>query len=217
MSELVPTRFLFRFEIPIRRMPAPPPIDGHAERWSEAHLLPDLHEIEGQRGFARVWVGWHESGLYLGCRVSGKLKPLQCDPARFWKGDNIRLMTDMRDARDVRRATRFCQQFFFLPTGGGRDRRQAVGGSHRIQRAQADAPQVKGDLPVAANVVRGGYSLTAHVPAEALSGFAPTENARIGIYTMVEDTELGQQYLTVGDDLSWYYDPSTWATGVLVD
>ena len=34
---------------------------------------------------------------------------------------------------------------------------------------------------------------------------------------MLEDNEWGQQYLTVGDDLAWNVDPSTWATGLLVD
>ena len=33
---------------------------------------------------------------------------------------------------------------------------------------------------------------------------------------MIEDSELGQQALTVGDDLYWYVDPSTWATAVLI-
>ena len=32
---------------------------------------------------------------------------------------------------------------------------------------------------------------------------------------MLEDRDHGQQYLTVGDDLYWYVDPSTWATAVL--
>jgi hypothetical protein len=32
---------------------------------------------------------------------------------------------------------------------------------------------------------------------------------------MLEDGDHGQQYLTVGDDLYWYVDPSTWATAVL--
>jgi hypothetical protein len=34
---------------------------------------------------------------------------------------------------------------------------------------------------------------------------------------MLEDTELGHQSLTVGDDLNWYIDPSTWPTAVLTE
>lgn len=215
MNELIPTRFLFRFEIPIFRLDAPPTIDGRLNDWDERFTLPPLHAIEGQSGFARALLGWHETGLYFACEVTGKQRALRCDAKHFWKGDNIRVMTDMRDAREARRATRFCQQFYFLPTGGGKSGASAVGGAHKIQRAQADAPRVSGNLPVASVVKRTGYTLEAHLPAEVLSGFRPADNPRIGIYTIIEDSELGRQFLTIGDDLCWYHDPSTWATGVL--
>lgn len=216
MAEIIPTRFLFRFELPIRRFDPPPEIDGDLAKWNPRYRLPELHQIDGREGFADLYQGWSESGLFLAVRVRGKKRPLNCVPTQFWKGDNIRLMTDMRDARDIRRATRFCQQWYFLPTGGGKDGSRPVAASHRIQRAQGDAPLVPpGHVKVASRISAGGYTLEAHLPADAMSGFQPAEHPRIGIYTMVEDGELGQQYLTVGDDLSWFYDPSTWATGVL--
>ena len=74
-----------------------------------------------------------------------------------------------------------------------------------------------GSIPVAAIVLKDGYSLTAHLPAAILAGFDPAENSRIGLTYMLEDTELGQQWLTVGDDLNWWMDPSTWATAVLTE
>ena len=70
-------------------------------------------------------------------------------------------------------------------------------------------------IKVAAAVTPTGYTLEAVIPADCLSGFDPLEHRRIGFYYILEDTELGQQYLTVGDDLNWYVDPSTWATAVL--
>src|SRR5262245_26611000 len=117
MPDLIPTRFLFRFEIPIHHLDRPPEIDGDAKKWDDRFLLPELHQIESRRGFAHTWLGRHQTGLYLAVRVSGKRRPLHCNVNSFWKADNIRLTTDMRDARDIRRATRFCQQFYFLPTG----------------------------------------------------------------------------------------------------
>ena len=68
---------------------------------------------------------------------------------------------------------------------------------------------------IASHVTRTSYVLEAHIPASCLSGFDPIEHPRIGLYYMLEDRDHGQQYLTVGDDLSWYVDPSTWATAVL--
>ena len=130
----------------------------------------------------------------------------------------------MRDARTIKRATRYCQQFYFLPTGGGRRGNEPACGAVKIKRASADAPCGTGFQPgknrshrfsVAARVTRTGYTLTAHIPASCLSGFDPDEHPRIGFYYILEDAELGQQYLTVGDDLYWYVDPSTWATAVL--
>lgn len=218
MSGLVPNRFLFKFEFPLYRCARRPKIDGRVDGWDRRHLLPSLHEIDGGEGFGAVYVTWDEEGLYVGCKVEGKGRLPRCEPARFWKSDNLRLMTDMRDTRTIRRATRFCQQFYFLPTGGGRGGKEPAAGGAKVHRATQDAPVAQpSDIEIAADVSRTGYSLTAHIPAWALSGFDPAENPRIGLYTMLEDSELGQQALTVEDDLNWYIDPSTWPTAVLVE
>ena len=71
------------------------------------------------------------------------------------------------------------------------------------------------DFQVASRVTKTGYTLEAHVSARALPGFDPVEHPRIGFYYILEDRDHGQQYLTVGDDLYWHIDPSTWATAVL--
>jgi hypothetical protein len=213
---LVPNRLLFRFEIPIRYRSAPR-IDGTLDGWGDEYLLPDFAPLDGQGGFGRIWLAWNVSGLFLACRVEGRRSPLQCDPKQFWKGDNLRLMTDMRDARDIRRASRYCQQFYFLPAGGGPDGRTPVAGSARIHRATAHAPPVPSELIRIAGGLHGdGYTIEAHLPAEALAGFDPAEHSRIGLTTMLEDRDFGQHYLTVGDELNWHIDPSMWATGVLL-
>ncbi len=218
MSQLVPNRFLFKFEFPVYRCAAPPKIDGNLKSWEPRFRLPPLHVIDGQEGFADLYATWNDDGLYIGCRVKGKSKPLHCDPKRFWKSDNLRVMTDMRDTRNIRRATRYCQQFFLLPTGGGRQKKEAIAGSARVHRAAEEAPTIEpGRIPIAAKLMKSGYSITAHLPAEVLSGFDPAENPRIGLFCLVEDRELGQQSLTIGDELNWWINPSTWPTAVLTD
>jgi len=217
VTPLIPNRQLLRFEIPLRRRERPPTLDGDLDDWPEEYLLPATCRLDGQEPFAPVYAAWDEHGLYVACRVAGKARPLRCDPKAFWEGDNLRLCTDMRDTRDIRRASGFCQQFWLLPCGGGRDGRRAIAGSARIHRARENAPLVPPDrIPIAARVTAGGYSLEAHIPAECLAGFDPAEHRRIGLYYMLEDQDHGQQYLTVGDDLNWYIDPSTWATALLV-
>ncbi|HRX86308.1 MAG TPA: hypothetical protein P5572_14910 [Phycisphaerae bacterium] len=214
MSQLVPNRFLFDFEFPLRYRAQTPRIAGALADWSDAELLPDLGAIDGAARFGEVWACWNDEGIAVACRVEGKKKALQCDPKAFWKGDNLRLCTDMRDTRNVRRATRHCQQFYLLPTGGRGG--APVAASAKLQRARENAPDVPpGAITIAAQVESGSYQLEAHIPAGALSGFDPAEHARIGFYYILEDRELGQQYLTVGDDLQWHIDPSTWPTAVL--
>jgi len=215
-TALIPNRFLFDFEFPLRYRPTLPRLTGALDDWTEADLLPKLGAIDNAVDFADVWACWNESGIAIGCRVAGKRRSLQCDPARFWAGDNLRLCTDMRDTRSIRRASRFCQQFYFLPTGGGSTGRDALAGVNKLQRAREDAPAVPSDRIEAASVVdQAGYSLEAFVPATCLSGFDPAEHPRIGFYYILEDGDHGQQFLTVGDELNWYVDPSTWATAVL--
>ncbi|HPZ97976.1 MAG TPA: hypothetical protein PLT93_07540 [Phycisphaerae bacterium] len=212
---LVPNRLLFRFEFPLHYRPSPK-IDGDLSDWSDQYLLPDVSSLDGQPSFARIWMGWNESGLFLACRVEGRKGPFRCDPRQFWKGDNLRLCTDMRDTRDNKRATRYCQQFYFLPAGGGAQGQSPVAGAARVPRATENAPAVDNRLiQVAGKRTAHEYTLEGYVPAEALAGFDPIEHRRIGLYTMLEDLELGQQYLTVSDDLNWHIDPSTWATAVL--
>ncbi len=216
MTTLIPNRFLFDVEFRLHYREAAPVMDGDPSDWTDADLLPKFGEIDGMGDFADVWCCWNERGLWIACRVTDKRRPLRCNAKTFWAGDNLRLCTDMRDARSNKRATRFCQQFFFLPTGGGRKGDKPVAGVNAIKRAREHAPAVSVErISVASDVSADGYFLEAHVPAECLSGFDPAEHARIGFYYILEDGDHGQQYLTVGDDLNWYVDPSTWATAVL--
>jgi hypothetical protein len=215
MSELVPNTLLFRFEFPLRYR-ASPVIDGDASKWTKAYRVPDFGPLDGQEAFGQIWMAWNETGLFIATRVEGRKTPFQCKPEQFWKGDNLRLCTDMRDTRDLRRASRFCQQFYFLPAGGGAGGKSAAAGAARIHRATEHAPVASSDLISVASRRRGGtYTIEGHVPAQALSGFDPKDHHRIGVFTMLEDKDLGQQPLTVGDELNWHIDPSTWATAHL--
>jgi len=216
VTALIPNRFLFDFEFPLHYRSVLPAIDGKLDDWTDDDLLPRLAEVDGNEEYGDVWACWNEGGISVACRVTGKRKPLRCDPRTFWKSDHLRLCTDMRDARSNKRATRFCQQFYFLPAGGGPGGRESVGGISKIKRAREDAPLIPVErIEVASHVSGSGYTLEAHIPAECLSGFDPVEHPRIGFYYILEDRDHGQQYLTVGDDLYWYVDPSTWATAVL--
>lgn len=215
MSALVPTRFLFDLELTLAYRAKAPRVTGTLGGWSEEERLPNFGALEGASAFADVRMCWGDWGVAIVCDVGGKREPVKCDPKAYWTADNVRLCIDTRDARANRRASRYCQQFFVLPTGKGKDD-EPVLGTGQFQRAREHAPPVPiAHARVASKLRDDGYCVEAVLPAECLSGFAPEQHSRIGLYYLVEDAEHGQQYLTVGDDLYWNIDPSTWASAVL--
>lgn len=215
MLDLLPRRAFFRFEFPLHYQRAPLKLDGELKKWGRKHLLPPLAALEGQEPFADVYMAWNEDWFYAAFDVPQRRGPLVCDASQWWKKDGLRLCIDTRDAREIKRATRFCHFFYILPTGG-HGRKQPVVGVHRMSHAKEPPPAVDVSLiQVGAHVTRGGYSLEVGIPAGCLNGWDPAEHARIGLYYKIKDTTLGEQHLSATDELGWNADPSTWATGVL--
>ncbi|MFQ5491684.1 MAG: hypothetical protein ACE5GE_13280, partial [Phycisphaerae bacterium] len=179
MSGLVPNRFLVDFELPLRPWSSPTSAFGNPKRWGDGHVLPALCLLDGVQPFGSVSMAWSEDGLFVSASVTGKRRALVCDPDRFWKSDHLRLCIDSRDTRTIKRATRYCHQFYLLPTGAGPKKDRPVAASHKIQRARDDAPTVKpGRIKVKSVIHRDGYWMGAHIPADCLNGFDPAEHAR---------------------------------------
>lgn len=217
MLDALSKRAFFRFELPVPYMAKAPTINGDVRKWPKATLVPPLVELEGREPFADVYWAWNEHHFFVAFDVPNRTSLPQSDPDKWWKKNGTRLCIDTRDARDVKRATRFCHFFYFLPLGGGGNGRQPVAGFHRMSRAKEPPPSVDASkIEVAAQVDRHGYTLEAAIPASCLNGWNPAEHPRIGLFYKVRDTQHGAQHLTVDDELGWNVDPSTWATGVLV-
>jgi hypothetical protein len=215
MIDQIPRRALLRFELPVHYWDAPPRIDGDLAKWSNRYLVPPLVILEDADPIADVFWAWNEYGFYAAFDVPNRGGRLHCDTEQWWKHDGLRLCIDTRDARDVKRGTRFCHFFYMLPTGGGRDRKAPVIGLHRMSRAKEHPPVDASAAKVAATVGPRNYQLEVHIPSECLHGWDPAEHPRIGLFYKVNDTRLGSQTLSATDELGWNVDPSTWATGVL--
>jgi len=124
----------------------------------------------------------------------------------------------MRDTRTIHRATRYCHQFYFLPTGAGPDRDQPACGQWKINRALEDAPLASADeLLYVCRPQTGGYRMEIFLPAAVLYGFDPESNRRLGFFYTVRDAELGEQTLGLGPEFPFWEDPSLWSTLELVD
>ncbi len=214
-TQLLPTRFLFRFMTDCRydaALGSRPPAELGAD-----YRLPSLGELDGQASFADVRAAWSEAGLACSVRVEGKKHPSWCRETRLEDSDSLQIWIDTRDTHNIHRASRFCHRFVFLPGGAGRNYDQPVADQLLVDRARENANPVRpGQLQVVLAKRVDGYVLSAFIPAAALTGFNPADHPRLGFTYFVFDRELGQQHFSVGSEFPFAADPSLWGTLALV-
>ena len=215
---LIPNRFLLRLAHSckyVKRMP----------REKEDRLLDlplecrvdNYAAMDEQQNFAEVFLAWNEQGLGVQAEVKGKDQLPHADASRARSSDGLTLWIDTRDARTSHRATRYCHQFHFLPTGGGADHDEPFLQQTKINRALQDATLCSPeDVPFRAELRKTGYWMEAFLPAEVLHGYDPEQNPRLGFYYAVRDSELGEQVLSVGSEFPYWEDPSVWSVLELV-
>jgi hypothetical protein len=215
---VVPHRFLFRMAYPCRYIKGlPREDDDRFLELPESCRIDNFSGMDAQRNFADVRAAWNEMGLALQAEVRGKDQLPQGDVSRPRGSDGITWWIDTRDARTSHRASRYCHQFYALPTGGGPDHDEPVFGQAKINRALHDAPSCNpADVPFRSGRLRGGYFVEAFVPAPLLYGFDPEQNPRLGFYYAVRDSELGEQVLSIGAEFPYWEDPSLWSVLQLV-
>jgi hypothetical protein len=215
---LVPHRFLFRVVHPCHYVKKIPREKGDdLLDLSENCRLDNLSELDEARNFAEARIAWNDLGLGFQAEVIGKDQDLRGDATRPRGSDGVTLWIDTRDARASHRASRYCHQFHFLPTGGGPDRDEPAVLQTKINRALQDAPLCQASaVPFRCRRQKGGYFMEAFLPAGVLNGFDPEQNRRLGIYYAVRDAELGEQVLSVGAEFPYWEDPSLWSALELV-
>ncbi len=156
-TQLLPTRFLFRFQADCRydaALGSRPPAE-----LGEDCRLPSLGELDGQTPFADVRAAWSEAGLALSVRVEGKKHPSWCRETRIEDSDALQVWIDTRDTHNIHRASRFCHRFVFLPGGAGRNYDQPVADQLLVDRARENANPVRpGQLKLCSKSARGDTS-----------------------------------------------------------
>lgn len=220
MPPLVPNRFLVRITHSCPYVKDAARIVGDAGTsidLPEEARLQNFAELDGAKNFADVRMGWNELGLAIQVEVKRKEQPPVGDADRVRSSDGLSLWIDTRDSRASHRAGRYCHHFLFLAAGGGADKEDPFVAQLKINRAQQDAPQANlAGIPFRAHRLKGGYRLEAFLPSAALYGFDPAEHPRLGVYYVVRDQELGDQFLSVSWDLPFSDDPSLWSVLELV-
>ena len=213
---LIPQAFWFRLAVPCPR------VDG-LPRKSEGGRLLDLPascrvvptvELEGRSAWSDLRVAWNPRGLAVQVEVSGKLAKVRHVPYQADANDGVQLWIDTRDTRDVHRATRFCHRYSAALVPDKGKKTVSVAFEQRpIHRALADAPHAApGAISARAELIPKGWRLELFFAAEALHGFDPDTNRRLGFAYQVSDPERGDEFLTVGRDFPIGEDPSLWAT-----
>lgn len=219
-TPLLPQAFWFRLAVPCRR------VEGLPRAGTKTRLLdldascalPETSTLDGKDGWADVRVAWNPAGLAVQVDADSPLAPgaLAERPEGM---DGLQVWVDTRDTRDVSRATRFCHRFTArLTEGGTRSSLGVVVAQKTIARAVADAPHCRADIPLArAERLRGGWRIELFLPAEALHGFDPETNRRLGFAYQVTTPDREDQFLGVGREFPVGENPSLWSTLELRD
>ena len=214
-ASLLPPRQFFRFSADVRRLEplwgaTPPTLD-------ESYALPLLAELDGRPAFAEVRMAWSPEGLVWQVAVAGKTQPPWCRDSRLDDSDGLQVWVDTRATLNVHRASRFCHRFVYLPAGGS-GAQGAVADQLLINRARENARPVRPrELQARAKVTSSGYTLWAYAPADALVGFDPSQQPRLGFTYALLDRERGLQTFSTGPEFPYEEDPSCWAELRLID
>ncbi len=214
-TPLLPQAFWFRLSIPCRRIEGLPRTGprGRLLDLPESCALPDLTQLEGGRSWAEVRVAWNPAGLAVAIEATGKSGPMVFEEGPT-PSNGAQIWVDTRDTRGIHRASRFCHRFTAkLSPGGSRTALEVELEQRPIARAVADAPTCSIEtLSARAERISGGWRLELFFPSEALHGFDPETNRRLGFAYQVSDPDREDQFLGVGREFPIGEDPSLWST-----
>ena len=214
-TPLLPQAFWFRLAFPCRRIEGLPRTGprGRLLDLPESCALPELAQLEGGRSWAEVRVAWNPSGLAVAIEATGKSGPITFEEGPTLS-NGAQIWVDTRDTRGIHRASRFCHRFTAkLSPGGSRTALEVELAQRPIARAVADAPTCPIEtLSARAERISGGWRLELFFPSEALHGFDPETNRRLGFAYQVSDPDREDQFLGVGREFPIGEDPSLWST-----
>lgn len=217
MSALLPPEFLFRYTFSATHVSGLPRRGKRLLNLPSDCTLANLAGLTGRPDFGEIRIAWNERGLGVSVGVTGKSHPPVSDPEQLGRTDGLRLWIDTRCTQTVHRAGRFCHQFELLPVGGGEDGLQPVATLWPVARANEDPPPYDSELlPIHSDISDRGYRMEAWLPADALHGYDPDRQPRLGFFYALNDSEYGLQCLSIGPEFPFASDPSLWCTLELV-
>ena len=209
---LIPSAFLFRLAIPCFHTD---------QKWTTRgveldakHVIPSFHaELNGGPMYSDLRLAWSDEGLIVNLRTTGKKQAPWCRDTRLEDSDGLSLFIDTRDTQNVHRASRFCHRFLLAPQGAGRLLDEPMAKLVEINRARENPkPAPAKSLQIRSEKRIDGYILRALISREALTGFEPDEQPRLGFSYAIVDRELGWQTFSLGPEFPFTSDPSLWGS-----
>ena len=208
----IPQRTFFHYTHPCPFRRNSPKINGNLRDWDDTQRVPDLMPIEGQEGYASMYMAWNDDALYFGLEVPRK-SSYKIDPREPTAGDCLELFLDTRDVKDAHRANRYCHRFYFLPGGTGKDGKAPIGRQSSVDKAREQAPPCPEEtIKVGLRRLKRSYQMEILLPAQGLNGYDPREFNRIGFTYVLHDSEHGMQSWSAGREVPVTQDPGTWGT-----
>ncbi|MBL8818298.1 MAG: hypothetical protein JNL58_19885 [Planctomyces sp.] len=210
MSPVVPPSLLFQFTQLIPRISELPRRKGDLLQLPPAAELFVPARLNDQQAPLQIRCGWNEQGLGIDLRVKGRKHPAAGRSTAVTSSDRVLLSFDTRHTAGVHRITSWCTSLLVLPQDEDNQ------GTAQIRLKEFGQPKDSFGLPTPGSRVQfdqapDGYRLQLWIPAAAMAGYAEVpEIGRMGIYCVVEDTELGTLPLNVSGDFPISLDPSTW-------
>lgn len=218
-TSLIPQAFWFRLAIPAPRRDdsaRPSAREGPLDL-SESCVAPDLSLLEnGPPSWAKVGVAWNPKGIWIHVRAdeANVSRSVENHPDGLAA---VQIWIDTRDSRNVSRATRFCHRFTARLTPRGGKAVEVEAAQRPIPRATADAPISRPDLLAAtAGIDRNGWWLDWFIPAEALHGYDPETNRRLGFAYQITAPLRDDLFLAAGREFPVGENPSLWSTLELI-
>lgn len=215
-SRLLEPTFLFRFHVNLRK---------HSLRWGKTGLklpeetrVPAFTALDGGPNFGDVRLAWSSKGLGFWVRTQGKKKLPWCNPDRAAESDGLQLYIDTRDSGEIHRGNRYCHKFVFSPFGGGTKRDQPMAGHYGVHQARESPPFAPVEcFKIYSAPLADGYLLSGLIPAQALTGYDPSEYQQVRFCYFLTDSELGWQVCTSPNSFPVSSDPTMWVRATLAE
>ena len=221
-TPLLPQAFWFRLSVPCRQVSGLPKTSakGGLLGLDESCSLPEISALDDKPPWADVRVAWNPGGLAIQVETAKSTASAPIATGEEAEGmHGLQVWVDTRDTRNVSRATRFCHRFSArLVRGKARSPLDDAVMQRPIARAVSDAPICRPEILAArAERLKQGWRIELFIPAEALQGFDPETNRRLGFAYQVTDHDREDQFLGVGREFPVGENPSLWTTLELRD